>query len=495
VALAGSVASVAVVAVVASTPGSPFQPVLPASGQPFGPFRWVAELVGLDRLGVGALAGVGLVAMALAAAAFLLVLREAWRGTLPARTLLWLGVAYHLLLFLLPLLFSRDVYSYGSYGRIAGVYHANPYVATPSDFPGDLLAPYVGPRWVGTPAVYGPLFTLVSSWLVRLPSSAGGLILTFRTLSIVASLTTLLVVARLVRTTWPGREAFAVAAFGLNPVVLFQSAGSGHNDLLVALSVAGGLALVFAGRDLWATVVLTLGALVKATAALPLLLLLVAVTVRAQPGRRLSTLGKHAGAAVAIGLVCAAPFLTRSDPTLGMAELAGHEGWLAPSRFFRRALDAMSGDALGVVARVVFALVLVASVVLLVRWVIRRGSAVTAFEQGGAWGWALLSLMLLGPVLLPWYVTWALPLVWLLPRVPRTALIGTGLALTLSQWTAEPARFAHAYDLNVLFGHYVLTPVVVVLLGWVLVDLWRRLRADAPLQDQPHDVSARAGEG
>src|SRR3546814_4695308 len=55
------------------------------------------------------------------------------------------------------------------------------------------------------------------------------------------------VVAGLVRRVRPEREAFAVALVGLNPVVLFQSAASGHNDLLVALAIAVALALVFSG--------------------------------------------------------------------------------------------------------------------------------------------------------------------------------------------------------------------------------------------------------
>jgi hypothetical protein len=48
-------------------------------------------------------------------------------------------------------------------------------------------------------------------------------------------------------------------------VVLFQSAASGHNDLLVALAIAAALALVFSGRELWATAALALGTLVKVT--------------------------------------------------------------------------------------------------------------------------------------------------------------------------------------------------------------------------------------
>ncbi len=78
-----------------------------------------------------------------------------------------LAVAYHVAVFLLPLLFSRDVYSYAFYGRIVGIYHQNPYVHTPVEFAGDSLWPLVGPKWVDTPAVYGPLFTSLSGGIAR----------------------------------------------------------------------------------------------------------------------------------------------------------------------------------------------------------------------------------------------------------------------------------------------------------------------------------------
>src|SRR5206468_2906783 len=125
-------------------------------------------------------------------------------------------------------------------------------------------------------------------------------------------------------------------------------------------------------------------------------------------GRALLTRG---GLAAAIGVAFAAPFFQLHDPSLGMLELAGHEGWLAPSRFFRRLLDAASGDTLGVVARIAFAMALVVAIALLVRSVWRAAidAPSSALELGGAWLWSLLVLMLLGPVLLPWYVTWALP--------------------------------------------------------------------------------------
>ena len=492
VALVLSVASFVFVAIVASTPGSPFTPVLPSA--PGGPFRWLSDLVGLDGVHGSALAAVGVVAVAFAAVAFVLVVLECRRGSISPRTVIGLAVAYHIALLFLPLLFSRDVYSYVYYGKIAATYHANPYVATPADFPNDAFAPFVGPKWFDTPAVYGPLWTQISALVARVADDVGAFVAAFRVIAIAASLATVFVVAGLVRRVRPDREAFAVAVVGLNPVVLFQSAASGHNDLLVALAIAAAIALVFSGRELWATAALALGALVKVTAAAPLLLWWVAVAARRPRGDRVRAVAPHVLLGAAMALLAAWPFANTEDPTLGGVELASHEGWLAPSRFFRRLFDAISGDVLGFVPRIAFAVVVVVAIVLIAREVWRRGPAIGASLAGASWGWGLLCLMLLGPVLLPWYVTWALPLTWLLPRVPRTVLIGTGLALTVSQWTSEPAAFGRAYDANLLFGHYVVTPVVIGLLGWLLFDLWRRVRSGTPLEDEPDQVPAPAGD-
>jgi alpha-1,6-mannosyltransferase len=494
VALYASAVSMLFVALVAATPGSPFQPVLSPDAQPSGPLRWLAGVVGLDRLGAGALATIGILAVASAAIAFLLVLRAAWRGEISLRTVIGLAVAYHVVVLFLPLLFSRDVYSYAYDGKIAATYHANPYVSTPADFPRDALAPFVGPKWVGTPSVYGPLFTLASSLVARVVDSVAGFIVAFRLIAVAASLGTITIVARLVGRERPERAPFAVALIGLNPVVLFQSVASGHNDLLVMLSIGGALAFLFSGRELAATSVLALGTLVKATAAVPLLLLLVVVVARRPRGERGRALLGHLAVAGGIGLAFALPFLNTEDPSLGMVELAKHEGWLAPSRFFRRLLDAMSGDTLGVLARIAFPLVLVVAVFLIARALARRGASVTPSALGAGWGWGLLFLMLLGPVLLPWYVTWILPLAWLLPSVPRAVVIGTGTALTVSQFTAEPGRFTAAYDANLFWGHYVVTPVVIGLLVWMVIDLLRRVRRGAPLEDEPREVATAAAE-
>jgi hypothetical protein len=250
---------------------------------------------------------------------------------------------------------------------------------------------------------------------------------------------------------------------------------------------------VVARHDHWAVASLAAGTLVKASAALPLLLLLVWVVTRRPAGERLRAFASHAAVAAAIGVAFAAPFLQLDDPTLGMSELAGHEGWLAPSRLFRRALDAVSGNTAGFSARIVFAGALVVVVVALARRIAERGATLVPAELGATWGWALLALMLLGPVLLPWYATWALPLIWLLPRIPRGVLLATSTALVVSQWTAEPGRYPGAYDANVLVGHYVVTPLVVIALGVLLFDLRRRLASGTALQEELGDVPAAPG--
>jgi Glycosyltransferase family 87 len=483
-ALAASAASVVLFATYAAAPDSPFQPVLPAGAGAFGPFRRLAVAGGLDRLAGPWLVGAGVLVTVTAVAAFLLLLRESWRGHVSARSVLLLAVGANLIVLLLPLLFSRDVYSYAFYGRIAGVYHANPYVHTPVEFATDRLWSFVGPKWVDTPAVYGPAWTQASSLIAGRVGSVAGMVQTFRVIAVAASLGTIALIADGVRRVWPARTAFAVAAFGLNPVVVFHSVASGHNDLLVALAVAGSLAFLIRGRQLPAVAVLTLGVLVKAPALVALLLVLVWCIARAPRERRWRTALTHVGLAAILGLVFAAPFLQGRDPTLGMLELAGHEGWLAPSPSVRKLVDAISFGTLGWTVRVAFALVLLVALAALARDVARRASERSPRELGAALGWALILLMLLGPVLLPWYVTWALPLVWVLPRAPRAALITTGAGLALAQWSTEPLRYPGAFRVNLWVGHWIVVPVVTGLLVWTLVDLRYRLTHGLTLEDQ-----------
>lgn len=488
--VAAAVGGFLIEAVVAATPASPLQPILAPGAEPGAPFAPIGEAIGLDGLG-SAFPVASVLAVVAALAGFLWLLLEAWRGRVSPSVVLVLAVLFHVAIVFEPLLFSRDVYSYVAHGQLVSIHGANPYVATPADFPSFLTRELVGPKWVDTPSVYGPLFSHLAGVVTRTSERLDVLVDAFRLLAIAASLATTFAIAATVRRVRPARTAFAVVAFGLNPVILFQSTGSGHNDLLVALSIAIAAWLVLRERTIWAVGVLTLGALIKATGFVPVVLVIAWAAWRLPPGERARALGAHAGLAAAIVVAVAAPFLQLEDPTLGMLELAGHEGWLAPSRFFGRVLDAVSGDTLGAVARLAFGAAVLGAAALLV-WAVGRAASSNEppSEVLAGWGWSLLALTLLGPVLLPWYLAWTLPLAWLLPRVPRVVLLSLSGILALSQWTAEPRLYPGGYEVSVTVGRYVLTPLVIGLLVWLAVELRRRLRSSAPLRDEEGEAAA-----
>ena len=474
-------------AIVAATPGSPYQPLLTPRGQPHGILRDVAVALHLDRFQGDPLLAIGVAATLFATAAFLLLLREAFRGTVSVRAVAVLVVAAHAVLLLVPLLFSRDVYSYAFYGRIAGIYGGNPYVQTPLDHSSDILWNFVGPQWVDTPAYYGPAWTSFSAMLSKVLTRPIDQVEAYRFISIAASLSTCGVIAWVVRGARPQRTAFALAAFGANPVVLFHAAASGHNDLLVALAIVSGYALLVSKREPAAVAVLTLAALIKVTAVLPLILLLVwSVAHRAREERR-AVFVSRVGLSAGIGLFFAWPYVQTRDPTLGMFGLAGQTGWFAPPRVVARAVDAMTFHTLGWAVRLGALTLLAWGVWSLARAVWRRAptGSMSGQEQAAVWGWALVLLLLLGPILLPWYVVWGLPLVWALPRVPRTALLATSSMLGVTLWSTEALRYPGAFDLNLLVGYLVVVPVLLVMLLLVVRDLSSRIEHGRLLEDVP----------
>jgi alpha-1,6-mannosyltransferase len=492
-ALALAAVGLVAMAIVGAAPRSPFQPLLTPGGQPHGPLTAIATWLRLDRIPGNPILLVGVAVSIVAVLGFLALLRATFRGQIGLGAVAGLVIGAHALLLGLPLLFSRDVYSYAYYGRIAGWYGGNPYVQTPLDYPNDPLWKFVGSIWVSTRAVYGPAWSALSSglstWLRARPASQ---VDAYRMMAILASLATCVLIVWTVRRLWPERTAFALAAFGANPVVVFHSVASGHNDVLVALTIAGAFALVVSRREMPAVALLTLGALVKATAGLPLVLLLVWCVARRPPGQRWRVALTHVGLSVAITVAFAAPFFQLRDPTLGMLELAGHSGWLSPSAVGSHVVDILTFHTLGWVVRVIAGVVLI-------RWIWRLSVAVwrrttgtdvagapvmTPREQAATWGWVLMLLMLLGPVLLPWYITWALPLAWVLPKTARTTLLAVSSLLGATLWATEAFRYPGAFTLNVFVGNWIAVPIIVALLIALLRDLRSRIETGALFEDE-----------
>src|SRR5919204_4292771 len=517
VAVAAMVTGVLAMAAVAGMASSPLSPALPSGGGPLPPFAVLARALGLNGLVAGGRAAASILAVLAVTGAFLLALREAWRGMLSVRLIVGLGVVFIAVATLLPLLFSRDVYSYTIYGRIQSLYHSNPYLAVPTAFRADPIFSLVGLGGRQTPPVYGPGFTMLPAAITRLFRGDVADVWAFKALAGAAGVALILVVARVATRAWPARAPFAVALVAWNPVFLFNSVGSGHNDVLVGLSVAVALALLARssgapraagrgrnlGRELIATGVLSVGMLVKATAVVPLALLVLASVWRQPRERRIPAALSHG--TVVVGLVAAfgAPYFQTRDPTLGLSTLATHVGWLAPLRLFRVTLakavgslwDHGASSAVALAVSVAFAsafvLVFLALCLRTVRQAGERGAGRDrgpAWQswvetQGASWAWGLLLFTLLAPVLLPWYLVWLLPVAWLLPREGRIGVIALSALLALSEVVAEPLskNMPVVYDGMVLVGHYVLTPALCLVLGWLLLDFRRLIRRGLPL--------------
>src|SRR4051812_45147717 len=146
-ATAASVAGMLLVAIVSSTPHSPYYPILPDGVQAEGPLRWIADVLQLQRLDDAGLMLVGLIAVVAAAAGFILILREAWHQRVSVRMIVLLAIAFHVIVLTLPLLFSRDVYSYAYYGRIWNSYGGDPKLPTPRRIPPEAPGALLWPRW------------------------------------------------------------------------------------------------------------------------------------------------------------------------------------------------------------------------------------------------------------------------------------------------------------------------------------------------------------
>jgi hypothetical protein len=137
---------------------------------------------------------------------------------------------------------SKDVFLYALFGKVWGTYHANPYQIPPATFPGDPWLEYARTLGAQRPAPYGPLF-LWQAWagnaLARshlwLAAWAHKAVATF------ALAAALLVAMRFLRVVRVQQPWHIMTLLALNPLLLFESAGNGHNDAVMLLLLVAGL--------------------------------------------------------------------------------------------------------------------------------------------------------------------------------------------------------------------------------------------------------------
>jgi hypothetical protein len=190
----------------------------------------------------------------------------AWRrgSRVPLWVLLAGAAVLHILVLFAPLPQSQDFYQYLYYGRMQAAHGANPYLIAPSTFWADPWFAWI--RWSNQTSVYGPAWML-TTWGV---AKAAGLSLAraFIMLKLIVIALDFAVMALIVRICRqrpePDRAAgWGILAYAWNPLILISVPLGGSADVALAAVILGAILARRRGHTGLATVLLTLGALVK----------------------------------------------------------------------------------------------------------------------------------------------------------------------------------------------------------------------------------------
>lgn len=336
----------------------------------------------------------------------------------------------------LPLLFlypvdSTDIFDNIIRGRLTAVYGLNPFVRSPSAVMSDPFFLYSG--WKYFPSAYGPLW----EWLAAAGARAAGdgvvaNVLVFKGISVAAYLGAALLVAAILKQIAPARAAYGVVFVLWNPLLLYATAGNGHNDAVMMFFVLLGFYFLARRRFTLAVLAQLAGALIKFIPALFIpLMLLAAWNALPNLRARLKFLVLTGAAGGALLLLAYVRFW---DGTL----LDLDWRW----NLFTTSLSTWAWLALQVVYEPRFAAEVVSRIgyALLALWMARElfrlwqtrptPPAVEAYARA-ALSILVFYLLVVVAWFQAWYVVWLLPLAALLPDgfLTRGVLVLSGAAL------------------------------------------------------------------
>ncbi|WAL69163.1 polyprenol phosphomannose-dependent alpha 1,6 mannosyltransferase MptB [Amycolatopsis cynarae] len=395
----------------------------------------------------------------------------------------WMGP-----LIISPPLFTRDVFSY--LGQGAQLLHGlNPYAHGPAEL---TILPNVvqnvHPVWQTTPAPYGPLFLLVAKGIVAVTGDnvIAGVIVT-RLVLLVGLGAMVWALPRLVRHLG-GKVPIAMWLAVASPMTVIHLVGGPHNDLLMIGALTVGVLAALERKHVLAVALVTVGMLIKPTAAIALPFL-VWVWVNHLPGdNRMRNLVKAGAASLGIFAVV---FVAGTWVSLGSVNLGWVTGLKAP-QLVTNWLNPSTG--IGQIVYTVVHLVVnvpespfvtvarlfswLALAVFFVRqwWKARFGGNEAIFRMA----MTLLATAILAPPTLPWYLTWGFVVAAAFPWRRRHLAIVVAVAIFLVM-AYYPTGEQALYDwwfvaVTIAFGLYAAASLLRPdPLG--LVGAWQRQRA------------------
>ncbi len=399
--------------------------------------------------------------------------------------LMWL---WALPLFVAPVLFSRDIFSYIAASRLlpGGL---DPYANGTGALP-TWTNDGADTFWLGSPSPYGPLWVGLSNGVFHLTgASAIPSLLVFRGLALVGMVLLAVYLPRLA--VLCGVDAAKVIWLGLlNPLVLMHFVSGGHNDALMLGLLVAGLTMALEGRFVAGTLIVVLAGAIKAPALLGLPFVAMAWPgAERSMGTRVITWAKVAGMAlavfVALNLALGLDF--------GWISALGTPGeartWLSPSTavgMFVGLVGHLFGNANfddGSVA--VFRVVgdaVALTVVAVLAFICNRQTAVRAL------GLSLLVVVVLGASVQPWYLLWSLVILVAAGLSANETRIAVILSTVFTLYSVASSGSTNTYR-----WHLALNPGFAALLSLIIVGalLAASTRARGLLLDEAEPERSR----
>jgi hypothetical protein len=329
----------------------------------------------------------------------------------PIRRLVPVFVVWLLPLLVVAPLFSHDVFSYVGQGEQVsrGI---NPYLYPPYDLGqgANQFASLVDSLWARATSPYGPVFLGTAGQILSLVNhNELAAVLGFRVLAVFGVVLVAIFTPRLARSYGrDGAQAFVLVA--LNPLILFHLVAGEHNDALMMGLLVAGLSLARERHRLSGVVLCTLAGLVKA----PALIGVVYVgwdwagvglpwRARLRPTAKALAVSGATMVAVtyAVGLGWGWVLAVKNQGTV--------TSWMDPAtgigELITRLVNAVGLGEHASIINIVHGIGLAAAAVIAVSLLLRSDGGVSSLR---AMGLTLLAVVVLGPVIQPWYFVWGI---------------------------------------------------------------------------------------
>jgi alpha-1,6-mannosyltransferase len=328
-----------------------------------------------------------------------------------------------------PPLFSDDIYSYAAQGEMVSR-HISPYLYGPGVLGASPFSSLAQGVWINTPSPYGPLFNGLDGRIVELTDHRVLLSLVLlRLLAVVGVVLMAVFVPRLAGSY--GKDPAKAFSLGvLNPLVLLFLVGSGHNDSLMIGLLVAGLYVARRGHPAWGMAICALAGAIK----IPGLAGAFAIAWTC-PGTSYSLRRRVRLLAQAV-VISAATFEALSAlfgvgwgwvGTIGASDSV--TSWITPVDLVAKLVPKISGGLVPAAGFLTVAHVvglLVAAVVCV--WAVRH---LPTLGLPRVMGISLLALVLLGPIVQPWYLLWGIAVLAVTAGTRASAAIAL-LSVTVS---------------------------------------------------------------